>query len=346
MTTTAREPVLVIAGALVALACVEAAVQRVSPVPPPIMEVDDGVREYAASDPDTLVLGSSHTRSFAPMRDMVAERTHGAHRMALVPVEWGTFGSYQWVLDHRIRPLIEERDPATGALKRGRLRRAILVTTFYDLCRKPGLSEANLPARAWTFGHFADDVAAHGLNDFNGNFLQTRLADALPFSALVQDRGHGFIVSRSIDFARGVSPDELAERRRYDLDVARARMEEQYAYCDDPGHKRSLRETIDYLHGRRVEVTLVLFPLLPDIVSARSRETTLRRYERYVADLAREVPVRVTDMTLDGPFTYGDFQSDLDHLNREGNRKFSRWALDGHMAWLLDAPVAPPAVPP
>jgi hypothetical protein len=339
-----KESVLVVLGALAAVAAVDAGAQRVAPVPPQIMEVDDGVRAYASGDPDTLVLGSSHTRSFAPMRDMVLARTHGANRMALVPVEWGTFASYRWVFEHRVRPLLEERTGG-GAVRRRRLSRAILVTTFYDLCKRPGLSETNLPARAWTFEHFASDVAARGLDDFNGNFLATRVGDALPFFDLLQDRGHGRIVAGGIDAARGVTDEARAERRRHDLDVARGRMEEQYDYCDDPGHKRDLAALVDDFLARGLEVTVVLFPLLPDIVSPRSRETTLRRYDDYVADFARRRPVRVTDMTLRAPVAYGDFQPDLDHLTPAANARFSRWALDHAMPWLLEAPVRPPARP-
>jgi hypothetical protein len=333
MTTSLKELLLVLAGVVAALFVVEAGVQRVAPIPPPILEVDDGVADYAAGDPDTLVLGSSHTRSFAPMRDLVAAQTHGANRMALVPVEWGTFGSYRWVLDHRIKPLAETRH---------RLSRAILVSTFYDLCMRAGTSESNLPARAWTARDFFSDVGARGLDDFNGNYLQTRLARLLPFSALVHDRGHGRVVLALLDRAHGVTDEERAARRRDDVIAARANMERQYEYCDDAGHKRALREMIGWFRGRGVEVTLVLFPLLPDIVSERSRETTLARYDRYVAGLARELPIRVTDMTRTSPMVYADFQPDLDHLTRAGNVKFSRWALGSPMRWLLD-PLAPPA---
>lgn len=338
MTPSFKEPLKVLLGALLAVGICEVAAQRVAPIPPRIVQVDDGVRAYATSDPDTLVLGSSHTRSFAPLRDMVAARTHGAQHMTLVPVEWGTFGSYRWVLDNRLRPLIEARDARTGRLQRGRLSRAVLVTTFYDLCRRPGLSESNLPARAWTFRHFAADVAARGLDDFNSNYLQTALADLLPFSDLLQDRGYGRITTSLIDRARGLTEAERAERERSAVEVARGRMEEQYDYCDDAQHKRSLRAMIDYFRGRGVEVAVVLFPLMPDIVSQRSRDTTLRRYDAWVASLAREVPVRVADMTLRAPLGYEDFQPDLDHLTLAGNVKFSRWALAHEMSWLLDAP--------
>ncbi len=344
MSMSYREPFQTLLGALAALVVVEIALQRVSPIPPRILEVDDGVEAYAAGDPDTLVLGSSHTRSFAPLRDLVADRTHGANRMTLVPVEWGTFSSYKWVLDHRIRPLIEAHD-ASGVLRRPRLSRALIISTFYDLCETPGHHENNLPARAWTFSDFVHDVASHGLNDFNGNYLERRLAAMLPFSVLVQDRGHDKVIPRVIDRARRVSDEELAERRQADLAWARSNMEAQYAYCDDAGHKRSLRAMIDYFRGRHIEVTLVLFPLLPDIVTARSRATTLRRYDDYVAQLSRAVPIRVSDLTLRSPVTYRDFQPDLDHLTPAGNRLFSRWAITQPMAWLLEAPTRTGAPP-
>lgn len=339
-----KESVLVGIGALAAIAFIDVGARHVSPMPPRIMEVDDGVREYASGDPDTLVLGSSHARSFGPMRDMVLARSRGRHRVALVPVEWGTFTSYRWVFEHRVRPLLDER-AAGGAPKRRRLSRAILVTTFYDLCKRPGLSEANLPARAWTFEHFMWDVASRGIDDFNGNFLRTRVTEALPFFDLLQDRGHGRIIAGAIDAARGVTDEVLAERRRHAIAIARDRMEAQFAYCDDPGHKRAFSALVDDLQARGVEVTVVLFPLLADVVSPRSRDTTLRRYDDYIADFARRRPVRVTDMTLRAPLAFEDFQPDLDHLTPAANVRFSRWALERTMAWLFDAPTRPPARP-
>src|SRR5262245_22436764 len=110
-----------ILGAAVVVLAADALLQRFAPIPPPIIEVDDGIRAYEASDPDVFVLGSSHTRSFGPLRDTLAA---SGVAMTLVPVEWGTFHSYEWVLDHRVKPLIEERD-AAGALRRGRLSRAV-----------------------------------------------------------------------------------------------------------------------------------------------------------------------------------------------------------------------------
>jgi len=49
--------------ATVTLVAVDLLLQRVSPVPPPLLEVEDGVAAWEAGQPDVLVLGSSLYKS-------------------------------------------------------------------------------------------------------------------------------------------------------------------------------------------------------------------------------------------------------------------------------------------
>ena len=162
MIAPARRSLLqVAAAAALVIVAADLGIGRLVPVAPPLAEVDDGVAEYRAGDPDTLVLGSSHARSFLTVRDLVAERTAGRHRMAVVPVEWGTFRSYQWVYEHRLRPLLDERR---------RLSRALVITTYFDLCSWDHVaSRTNLPARAWELADYLGDVVDHGATPFNRN---------------------------------------------------------------------------------------------------------------------------------------------------------------------------------
>ena len=319
------------ASALLVLVAADAALQRLVPAPPKLMEVEEGVAAYEAGDPDTLVLGSSHTRSFLAVRDRL--QAEGGARLAPIPVEWGTFTSYQWVWEHRVRSLVDARD-ASGAKVRGRLTRAVLVTTFYDLCTLPASvgGPANLPARGWTTSDFVADVATHGLTSYNRNFLQWRLGRALSASTLLSDRGYGKLTDALHDLVRP-GPTH-AEQREASIAAGRRHMEEQFATCDDAAERRALRSLVDDFVARGVEPTIVLFPLLPGLVSPRSRETTLRRYEQRVAELASEVPARVVDLTFGAPLVDDDFQDDLDHVRRESNPKFAEWALAGGLAYL------------
>jgi hypothetical protein len=321
---------------LVAAATVVAAdlaLARISPVPLHIREVDDGIRDYERSDPDTLVLGSSHARSFLPLADMLDHRSGGQQHMLVVPVEWGTFSSYNWVLQNRLRPLIEERD-GEGRLVRRRLSRAVLVTNFYDMCPKERTgSGTNLPARAWSFRHFLDDVRDHGLTDLNRNYLQTRWKDLWGGSVLVQNRGYDRVQS-ALSHLAGRS-DAKAELQEF-LEWSRHRMEEQYEYCHDDQEKRDLLETIDYLQGRRVEVTVVLFPLMPGIMTERSKATTLKRYSDEMAALQRERGFRLAEMTWSTPLVDDDFAPDADHVRADRNAKFAEWALEHDLRHLAE----------
>lgn len=346
----------VVLGALVSLVAADLALRRLAPLPPRIMEVDDGVEMLASSNPETLVLGSSHTRSFIPVREALAAeratspRTRSAEAseggaasdggdIALVPVEWGTFTSYRWVLENRLRPLIEEVDPATGAPRRSRLARALLVTTYFDMCATEYVESApNLPSRAWTLRHFAADVASRGLTDFNRNYLQTRFKDVFRGSLLVQDRGHDRVLGALSSILHPVPPEAEEAARRTQIEGLRKHIEEQYAHCDDAREKVAFEAMIDYLQGRDIEVTVVLFPLMPELVSDRAKETTLKRYADYVAGLARQKPIRIADMTFGVPLDGGDFQRDFDHLTAEGARKFAAWALSHELAFLRDPP--------
>lgn len=331
-TPTLKSFLLVVLGATAAVVCADLAIQRIAPIAPRIIEVADGVAAYEASDPDVVVLGSSHTRSFAPVRDTLERDSGGQLRVVLVPVEWGTFSSYNWVLQNRLRPLIEERT-RDGKLRRPRLQRALLIATFYDLCEKSYVGQtANLPARAWALPHFLKDTAENGLTPYNRNYLQTQWKLLFSSSILVTDRGYQRAPYALISLLRPLPSAEVLRARR--IQMARGHMEEQYEHCDDPDEKRELQQIIDYFHGRGVELTVVNFPLDPAIVTDKSRQTTLARYDGFSARLAQEQPIRLVDLTFKTPLVDADFQADLDHVTPESNKKFAAWALANDLGYL------------
>lgn len=307
---------------------------RLSPPPPALIEVEDGVADYEATDPDTLILGSSHTRSFLPVAETLGRES--GQRVVLVATESGTFLAYDWVLQHRLRPLIEEsRD---GAPKRRRLSRAILVTTFFDTCPPEVVGAAgSLPARGWAIGDFAGDLLRNGLTDYNRNFLQFRLKRWFRGSVLVQNRGFDRINEALMHRLRPPGPGAAERERREAIDSAARHLIEQYRQCDTDDERRALRDLVAWFQARRVELVIVSFPLMPGIVTPEARRTTLARYSSYLATLAREPGVRVVDMTFGAPLVDDDFMADLDHVTVPANRKFAAWALSGPLA-LLRAP--------
>lgn len=322
----------VVLGAALTLVLADLGIQRIAPVAPRIIEVADGIAAYQAGDPDTLVLGSSHTRSFAPVAETLARESGGQIQAVLVPVEWGTFSSYNWVLRHRLKDLIEERR-GDGQLRRPRLQRALLIATFYDLCAKSyvGLT-ANLPARAWAIEHFLLDTVENGLTPYNRNYLQTQWKLLFDHSILVTDRGYQRAPYALISQVRPLPPPEVLRARR--IQMARGHMEEQYDHCDDDAEKRELLQMINYFHGRDIELSIINFPLDPAIITEKSRQTTLARYDRFSAQLAREQPIRLVDLTFKTPLMDLDFQADLDHVTPESNKKFAAWALANDLAYL------------
>lgn len=254
--------------------------------------------------------------------------------MAIVPEEGGTFYAFNWVLQHRLRPLIEERD-GSGHLVRDRISQLLLVTTYWDTCPVPQTLAANLPSRAWVLSDYLADVAAHGMNDTNRNYAQARWKALWPFSYLVRDRGaehlkHGLLQWAHLE--RRETPDE---RRQERLRTRRGEFESDYSTCDDESQKAELRQILDYLKERRIAVTIVLFPLVQEALTDAAKETTLRRYAASLEEIERERPFRLIDMTLNAPLAVGDFEPDLDHVTRAGNRKFAEWALDHDLAFLL-----------
>src|SRR5512139_1192148 len=142
-----------------------------------VREVADAMVDYEREDPTVLVLGSSHARTFDTMDGIIRERTDGKERILAVPLEWGKFRSYEWLLHQRIEPFIDEVDPS-GKKKRPSLKRFILLTAWWDACWVDGDPPVfNLPSRAWTFEHFSRSVGDKGLDDYGRNYVTSRWGD-------------------------------------------------------------------------------------------------------------------------------------------------------------------------
>lgn len=306
---------------------------------PPVnrREVEDGVRDLSASNPDILVLGSSHARTFHAVGQLLAQRTSNGRTLVDVPVEHGKLVVYDWVLRNRLVPLIEEKN-ADGTLKRDRLRQFVLLTEWWDSCaptRDGKLPYWNLPARAWTFKDFGESVIERGLDGFNRNYLQNRLRRAFSRSALVYDRTQGGLMWRVVDWIKGESSERTPEDR-YEQDLAWQRTVEKGNHCiGNSEQMAALADIVDYARNRGLDVTIVLFPRKPITITDVGRQTTIRNFETLVRARMQPRDVRVLDMTLKSPLTDADFMEDNDHVNMAGNVKFAAWALDNELKFLL-----------
>jgi hypothetical protein len=310
--------------------------QRVYPVPAPLMEVDDGVADLEASDPEILLIGSSHARSFAPIRDRVERESGGERQMTLVSLEYGKLTGYAWVLDHRLRPLIEEE--RGGQLVRPSLRHLILVTEWWDACATGSGLAVNIPARAWTAADFFDDLAENGLTAFNRNFLGWRWGRLLRGSVLVSDRGHHRLHSALRERLGFPTPPEV-RAAELEAQVARWRATTEEGatdpLCRDPGEQAALEHVIDWAKGRGLDVTILLFPRMPVTLTDTARRTTLAHFSERIQRLAEQKGVRLVDYGTSTPLSDEHFMSDFDHVTQEGNELLADWALSRELGFLL-----------
>lgn len=309
-------------------------------VPPPqYPEVEDGLAQLAGGDPTVLVLGSSHLRSFAEMAAELERRTGGAERMVAVPVDWGKASSYRWTFDHRVRPLLDERDE-TGARVRTSLRRVLLVTQWWDF-RVLGPDDpplVNLPARAWAFRDWLTDVWRNGVTPYNQNYVVHRFSRLFRGSVLVQARGHNFL----LDWFKGAVRPETAAAARDDR--YRERLRHFRGYVErggerlfDPVDVAAFDAIVDECKARGLDVTVILFPRMHGMVTDRARASPIDRFSSWMAGRCSELGVRLLDLSWDHPLTDADFGQDLDHPTEDANRRFAAWALDTGLRFLVHA---------
>jgi hypothetical protein len=302
----------------------DVALQRVATLPPPLLEVPDGVAALEDGSPEVLVIGSSHTRSFVPIRDALAAQ-NPPQKMVLVPVEAGSFMAYDWVFEHRLFPILD---------KKKSLRRVILVTTFYDLCRKTDL--ANLPGRAWTFGDFLRDVGENGITDFNRNYLQRRFNRFFLHSILVQTHGTDRILDDIKATAR--TAEIRAEKRASGLQRWQRLIEEYDQTLEDPPQVAAFERIVGELRRRGYEIDIISFPLLPSSLTEKAKASVIARYAAFIGKMRGQAGIRVVDLTYGAPLGDDDFMADFDHVTLPGNQKFAAWALGGELAFLKALP--------
>ena len=320
----------------------DAALRRVCPLLPRRIEAGDGIAAVRDGNPETLLLGSSHSRSFIGLAERLDHDSAGTRQLIPVAMEYGKLSSYQWLLDHRLRPYLDARKP-DGTLVRDRLRRFILVTEWWDHCTdEVGAIATNVPARAWGLSDFLDDVFHQGLTSFNLNYVDSVTRELFGWSILYQDRGVGRIHPALMATVRK-PPDHSA------LDAARIagwqRAIERGATdprCHDGVQRAALLGILDWAQGRGLDTTLLLFTRHPDTLSDKAKATTLANFSADMAALAAARRIRFLDFTLGTPLRGSDFMSDLDHVSREGNRTLSAYMLEHGLGFVLEPPAPGP----
>lgn len=312
--------------------------RRLSP-PKYVREVVDAMEEYEHEDPTTLVLGSSHARTFAVMDKIVRERTNGQERIMAVPLEWGKFRSYEWLLHHRIEPLIDEKD-SSGNKKRPSLRRFIFVMAWWDACWVDGDPPVfNLPSRAWTFKDFAADVLDKGINDHNRNYVTSRFGGLFHGSILVSDRGHNALITALHDKVKPLSAEAKQAQFEDHLEGWRSIMERGKICLGHKGEMEAADRIVEWGKGRGLDTTVMLYPMMPITMTEDTIEHVQKPFEAMMAEFAKKHNVRFIDATFDnGGLTDQNFQPDFDHLTPTTHVSFSEWLLADQLKFLVEPP--------
>lgn len=308
--------------------------QRLLPYPPPRKEVEDAIRQYEASDPTILVLGSSHARTFDSVAALVRREQPDGERILAVPVELGKYTSYRWVLDHRLWPIADET--RNGAKVRNSLKQVILVTEWWDSCdTDDGGPSLNLPARAWTWSDFLADATSHGVTPYNRNYVRNRWQRLWSGSLLVRDRGHERILPLLIDRLHPRS-EAAREAALASQTATWQRMVEDGIDCiSAPAQMEAFEAMMNEFAQRQLAVTILLYPRKPGTLTAQAKASTLPRFAELMRARADAHGARFIDMTTTSPLGDEHFADDFDHVTSEGNVLFSKWAVDSSLNWLV-----------
>lgn len=330
-----RSVCLVAAAAVATLVLADVALQRITPRIW-LRQVDDGVSDFAHSNPRILSISSSHGRSMDVVAAELSRRTGEPNAMVSVAMEAGKATHFQFVLDQRLRPLLEQRR-ADGSRVHDHIERALLVTEWWDSCSwEQGRQQVELPSHAWTFQYFLGDVATKGITSINRNYLRWRWKRLLSSSVLVTDRGRGAILKDSIAKLRGVAPGRTPEEERAFVDWWLRYNESGVQCLFSPDQAGAYAHIVDYLKSQGLDVTILVFARKPGTLSEKARHETLAVYSADMRKFASEHAVRLIDITTRSPLTDADFMADFDHVNAQGNRKLANWLLDGDLAFLAD----------
>lgn len=328
---------IVVLTAVIVVVAVDVLTARISP-PVNRREAEDGFRDLAHSNPDVLVLGSSHARTLHVLGQELAARTNQQRSLVAVPLENGKIVVYDWALQHRLAPLIEEKN-SDGTLVRDKLRQFLLIIEWWDSCapnERERYAYWNLPSRAWHAEDFVADVAQSGLTGYNRNYLQNRIRRWFAHSALLFDRINQKLVARTMDLLHGRSLERSPEAEQEKIVGWQHEVEKGVSCIGNDEQMAALHNVISYVKGRGLKMTIMLFPRKPNTLTAKAKGTTLAQFADLVHGIGKTEGVEVIDLTTTSPLVDDDFMEDFDHVNQEGNAKFARWALDHPLRFLAE----------
>ena len=332
MTSTWRTILLLGLGIGIALLSADFALGKIYSQPAKL-QVRDGLQVLAQQTPNVLAVSSSHGRSFHVLGEVLDEQTAGGVTLTAVPIEAGKVEAMEWVLQHRIDPLITD---ARGAV-RSPLSHLLFGITWWDTCRlEPTTKVAhNVVTHGWTWSHYLRDFATSGANELNRNYVRNLWRYSFTRSALVKTR---FAISENFGRFTNfltvmVSGSYPADEHATTLARWRQDIEQGHECYWSDQDIRALDRFIAYADRHNLDLTVVLFPLKPDTVTELGFRATISTFANKMKDYGEERGFRVVDMTL-GVVDDEHFMLDLDHVNADGNLVWSRHALAHELDFL------------
>lgn len=295
-------------------------------------QVRDGLQDLA-SIPNILAVSSSHGRSFHILGQQLEQRTSGRLTIDAIALESGKVDAMEWVLSNRLKPVILDE---SGAVRQP-LSHLLFGITWWDTCRheEPTQPAANIVTHGWALNDYLQDVRSEGATALNRNYVRNRWRQIFEASALVRTR---FAIrenyGRFSNFVRvkllGGLPQE---EYQITLDLWNRDIEKGHECYLSDRDMQALDRFVDFAQQVSLELTIVLFPLKPDTITEKGMAHTIKPFSERLIAYGKAKGVRVLDMTA-GILDNNDFMLDLDHVNAEGNIKWSEHVLDTDLGFL------------
>ncbi|NUN13868.1 MAG: hypothetical protein HUU55_09555 [Myxococcales bacterium] len=331
-----RNIAMIFAAVVVTVFAADFLLRTICPPIPPKMEFSDGFSEFVSGKPNALVLGSSHARAYVALQKKVSQFTSGQVHLSVLPLEWGKLSSYQWAIENRIAPYLEQ-DRSSANPQTSQLRHLLLVTEWWDGCSPDNGRAVNIPARAWTLKHFVSDVIKEGLTDFNRSYLTSQWSSLWRWTILWSDRGIGRLPRALWARAKGAegleTPESYQGRIIWWQNMTEGAFEDPN--CKNGKELEALDHIVEFTKKFNLELTVVLHPRMPSTLTVTAKSTTLNRFANELHKRAVVHGFRIVDATVTSPLQDNDFMSDFDHVTEQGSVTLADWALSSGLSFLL-----------
>jgi hypothetical protein len=301
-------------------------------------DISQSERDLKASNPEVLVLSSSHGKTFHVMGEFLSERTSGDVNTVSFALYGGTIRGMQWVLENRIEPILDAKGSSADNLKH-----LIFGVTYWDSCSADDADpvSVNVPSQAWHFSDYVGDVLTNGFTPHNRNYLRERGKTFFgPVRFVLEPPKLKYFLERLLDklgVRDYVPPPVIGWPGRggmvYGLEGWQQMLADTYDCLFSSLELTAMEKIERFAIERDLEFTVVLFPQHPGTIGDDGRPT-LQRFANMMYERGSQYGYRVIDVQELDELKAEHYRSDLDHLNDSGNVVFSKWLLDNDLGFL------------